>query len=316
MENDMAINKAMKNILKALSFGGIEVEASRNLANLKSLDPLKIFHKTIDYKVYNGDHEVPLRIYLPDDTVLREEGMGGNTAPVLLFFHGGGWVTESIDNYDRVCARMAKDTEQIVVSVEYRLAPENKFPDGLYDCYAAAKAIFMNESILNVSPDRITLIGDSAGGNLTAALSLLARDRGEFMPRRQILIYPAVNNDYSETSPFASVHENGTDYLLTTGKMRDYMSLYMRTEEDLKNPYFAPLTAEDLSRQPKTLILTAEFDPLRDEGEAYGERLREAGNEVEIHRIKDALHGFFALGIKYYHVQESFEYIRKFLEEV
>lgn len=312
----MAINKAMRNILKALSFGGIEVEASRILANLKSLDPLKVFHKTIDYQVYNGDHEVPLRIYLPDENVLREEGMGGNTAPVLLFFHGGGWVTESVDNYDRICARMAKDTAQIVVSVEYRLAPENKFPDGLEDCYAAAKAIYMNESILNVSPDRITLIGDSAGGNLTAALSLLARDRGEFMPRRQILIYPAVNNDYSENSPYQSVQENGSDYLLTAGKLRDYMSLYMRTKEDLNNPYFAPITAKDLTRQPRTMILTAEFDPLRDEGEAYGEKLLEAGNEVEVHRIKDALHGYFALGIKYYHVQESFEYICRFLEGV
>lgn len=312
----MAINKAMRNILKALSFGGIEVEASRTLANLKSLDPLKVFHKTIDYQVYNGDHEVPLRIYLPDENVLREEGMCGNTAPVLLFFHGGGWVTESVDNYDRICARMAKDTAQIVVSVEYRLAPENKFPDGLEDCYAAAKAIYMNESILNVSPDRITLIGDSAGGNLTAALSLLARDRGEFMPRRQILIYPAVNNDYSENSPYQSVQENGSDYLLTAGKLRDYMSLYMRTKEDLNNPYFAPITAKDLTRQPRTMILTAEFDPLRDEGEAYGEKLLEAGNEVEVHRIKDALHGYFALGIKYYHVQESFEYICRFLEGV
>lgn len=311
----MAINKAMKNLLKALSFGGIEVEASRNLANLKSLDPLKIFHKTIDYKVFNGDHEVPLRIYLPDENTLKEEGMGGNTAPVLLFFHGGGWVTESIDNYERICARMAKDTGQIVVSVEYRLAPENKFPDGLLDCYAAAKAIFTNQSILNVSPDKITVIGDSAGGNLTAALSLLARDKGEFMPERQILIYPAVSNDYSENSPFDSIRENGTDYLLTAGKMRDYMSLYMNGPEDLNNPYFAPITAKDLTRQPKTLILTAEYDPLRDEGEEYGRRLLEAGNEVYSYRIKDALHGFFALGIKSYHVQESLEYIRRFLEE-
>lgn len=143
----------------------------------------------------------------------------------------------------------------------------------------------------------------------------MARDRGEFMPQQQILIYPAVNSDYSESSPFPSVQENGTDFLLTRQKLCQYLEYYQGTEADRLNPYFAPILAQDLSRQPRTLILTAQFDPLRDEGEAYGERLREAGNEVEIHRIKDALHGFFALGIKYYHVQESFTLINQFLKE-
>ena len=124
--------------------------------------------------------------------------------------------------------------------------------------------------------------------------------------KRQILIYPATYNDYTENSPFVSVKENGSDYLLTAGKMQDYIDLYARNEEDKMNPYFAPYIAEDVSNQPDTLILTCEFDPLRDEGEAYGERLKEAGNHVEIHRIKDALHGYFALGIKQLHVQERF----------
>ena len=131
----------------------------------------------------------------------------------------------------------------------------------------------------------------------------------------QILIYPATYNDYTENSPFPSVKENGTDYLLTAGKMQDYIDLYARNKEDKKNPYFAPYIAEDLANQPDTLILTCEFDPLRDEGEAYGKRLKEAGNYVEIHRIKDALHGYFALGIKQLHVQESFTYINEFLKE-
>jgi len=296
----MAINKAMRKVLKALSFDGIEVEASRHLANLKALDPMRIFHKTIDYKIYNGTHEIPVRIYLPGEEIEHKY-------PVLLFFHGGGWVTESIDNYERICARMASATNHIVVSVEYRLAPEYPFPTGLEDCYAAAKAVYTNEFILNVHPDDITIIGDSAGGNLAAAVSLLAKERGEFMPRQQILIYPAVNNDYTETSRFPSVHENGKDFLLTAGKMQDYIDLYARDESDKQSPYFAPILQKDLTGQPRTLIITAEFDPLRDEGEAY---------EVEVHRIKDALHGFFALGIKYFHVQESFEIMNHFLGEV
>lgn len=311
----MAINKTMKRVLKALSFGGIEVEASRNLADLKALDPMKIFHKTIDYKVYNEGYEVPMRIFFPNEKAQKQENDVGNRFSVLLFFHGGGWVTESIDNYERICARMADATNHVVVSVGYRLAPEYPFPTGLKDCYAAAKAIYENQFILNADPNKITLIGDSAGGNLTAALSLMARDTGDFKPRKQILIYPAVNSDYSEQSPFPSVQENGTDYLLTAGKMRDYIDLYASCEADKQNPYFAPLYAKDYSDQPKTLIITAEYDPLRDEGEEYGKRLSAAGNEVKIHRIKDALHGYFALGIKYLHVQESLELINQFLQE-
>ena len=304
----MAINKSMRRVLKALSFDGIEVEASRHLANLKAIDPMKIFHKTIDYKIYNGNHQIPVRIFLPGEKM--EDDL-----PVFLFFHGGGWVTESIDNYERICAQLANATGQYVVAVEYRLAPEDKFPAGLEDCYAVAKTLYSGDFMLNIKPENITLIGDSAGGNLCAALSLMARDCGEFMPKRQILIYPATYNDYTENSPFPSVRENGTDYLLTAGKMQDYIDLYARNKEDKKNPYFAPYIAEDLANQPDTLILTCEFDPLRDEGEAYGKRLKEAGNYVEIHRIKDALHGYFALGIKQLHVQESFTYINEFLKE-
>ncbi|WP_395025523.1 alpha/beta hydrolase fold domain-containing protein, partial [Robinsoniella sp.] len=137
-----------------------------------------------------------------------------------------------------------------------------------------------------------------------------------FVPQRQILIYPAVSNDYSETSPFPSVQENGTDFLLTAKKMSDYLDLYQSCDEDRQSPYFAPLLAQDFSGLPRTLVITAEFDPLRDEGEEYARKLIEAGNAVEVHRIQDALHGFFALGIMSYHVQESFEIINSFLKGV
>lgn len=296
----------MRTVLKALSYGDIRVNSSRAFANIKAIDPLKPFYKTIDTKIYNDGHEVPTRIYLPGEE---------NMLPVFLFLHGGGWITESVDNYDRVCAALAKNTGHAVVSVGYRLAPEFPFPAGLSDCYAVAKAIYTNRFLINTDPDRITLIGDSAGGNLTAALSLMARDLGEFMPKRQILIYPALSNDYSEASPYPSVMENGTDFLLTRQKLCQYLDLYQKTPEDRQNPYFAPLLSTDLSGQPRTLIITAQFDPLRDEGEAYGKRLMEAGCDVEMHRIQDALHGFFALGIKYLHVEESFQIINQFLKE-
>mgnify|MGYP002619315974 FL=1 len=140
----MAINQAAKRILKALSFDGVEVEAFRHMADLKRLDPMKIFYKKIDEKIYNGSHEVPVRIFFPNEKSFQEsedKRHDSKDKKLLLFIHGGGWVTESIDNYERICARLASATEHIVVSVEYRLAPEHPFPTGFMDCYAAAKAI-------------------------------------------------------------------------------------------------------------------------------------------------------------------------------
>ena len=309
------ISKTMQTILHALSYGNIEVEASRRLADIKRLDAMRIFVKKLDTKVYNGTYEVPVRLYFPSEEAMSGEPVEGEKYPVLLFFHGGGWVMESVENYDRVCSRMAQSTGHIVMSVEYRLAPEYRFPVPLEDCYAAAKALYTGHLVLPADPDRITIIGDSAGGNLAAAVCLKARDTGEFIPKKQILIYPALNNCYTEGSPYKSVQENGEGYLLTAVKMEDYLKLYESSTEDRQNPYFAPILAKDLSHMPETLILTAEFDPLRDEGEEYGKRLKEANNYVEIHRIPDALHGYFALGIRFLHVQESFEIMNCFLNK-
>lgn len=309
------ISKTMRTILHALSYGNIEVEASRRLADIKKLDAMRIFFKTLDTKVYNGNHEVPIRLYFPSEEAMSGEPVEGEKYPVLLFFHGGGWVTESVENYDRVCSRMAQSTGHIVMSVEYRLAPEYRFPVPLEDCYAAAKALYTGHLVLPADPDRITIIGDSAGGNLAAAVCLKARDTGDFAPKKQILIYPAVSNCYTKKSPYKSVQENGQDYLLTAVKMEDYLKLYESSTEDRQNPYFAPILAKDLSHMPETLILTAEFDPLRDEGEEYGKRLKKANNYVEIHRIPDAFHGYFALGIRFLHVQESFEIMNCFLNK-
>lgn len=172
------ISKTMKTILHALSVGNIEVETSRRLADLKQLDATRIFLKKMDTKVYNGEHVVPIRLYFPTENAMSAGIEEGSTFPVLLFFHGGGWVTESVENYDRVCSRMAQATAHIVVSVEYRLAPEHRFPVPLEDCYAATRALYTNQLIINTDPEEITIVGDSAGGNLAAAVCLMARDRG------------------------------------------------------------------------------------------------------------------------------------------
>lgn len=309
------MNYAVKKVLRALSYGSLDVQAERRLAELKKLDPMRIFARKLDVHIMNGTHEVPVRIYFPTQKMLEEELIFQYSGKILLFFHGGGWVTESVETYDRICSRMAQSTNQLVLSVEYRKAPEHRFPTALMDGYAVAEVLFSGQYLKGVRPENITLMGDSAGGSLTAALTLLARDRNAFRPRQQILIYPALWNDYTETSPFPSVRENGRDYLLTAVKMEEYMNLYQSRAEDRNSPYFAPLLSEHLEDLPRTLILTAQYDPLRDEGEEFGRRLKEAGNEVTVKRIEHALHGYFALGIKYLYVQESLEIINQFLKE-
>lgn len=307
----MAINRVMKAALKALSYpSDIDLKKSykleRTFAKIKHPPVLKPFYKIWDHKVEWNGHEIPVRIFYPE----KEEKANS----VLLFFHGGGWVTGDIDSYTNVCVNMSRLTKHIVVSVDYRLAPEHPFPAAPEDCYAVAREIFLDKELFQIDLKDITLIGDSAGGNLAAVVSLMARDKGEFLPSKQILIYPATYHDHSENSPFASVAENGTDYLLTSKRICEYMDFYAGEEKNKKNAYFAPLLASDFSNQPKTLIITAEFDPLRDEGEAYGKKLREAGNEVKIVRIPDALHGFFSLPSKFSQVQDCYKVINEFLK--
>lgn len=307
----MAINKAMRIALKALSYPDLDVKKNYKLhRQVKTVvNPyLKPRYTIWDHKITGIDHEIPVRVFLPPETPEDEPHR------LLIFFHGGGWVTGNIDSYSNVCANMARQTGALVVSVDYRLAPEYPFPCALEDCYIVTREIFHDTTMFDVDLDNITIIGDSAGGNLAAAVSMLARDRGEFNISKQILIYPSTNNDHSDETGFLSIRKYGQDYLLTSKRIRDYIDMYIGSEKDLNNPYFAPLIAEDLSNQPKTLIITAEYDPLRDEGEAYGRRLTEEGNEVKVYRMKDALHGFFALPKHFVHVKRSYEMINKFLK--
>ncbi|MFV0361971.1 MAG: alpha/beta hydrolase [Suipraeoptans sp.] len=312
----MALKKGTKKILSALSEDEVKIEATRSLASLKALTPSKIFHKTINYKVYNGNHAVPVRLFFPGAKTVNKDFELSINSPLLLFFHGGGWSTETVDSYERICAKIAESTQNIVASVEYRLAPEHTFPIGLTDCYAVAKEIYDKKFIINIKPENVTLIGDSAGGNLAAAVSLMARDKEDFYPARQILLYPSLYGDYTEDSPYASVAENGSDYILTRGRLLDYIDMYTAHNSDKNSPYFAPLKAKDFTNLPKTLIITSEFDPLRDEGEDYARILNENGNYAEVHRLSDAVHGFLTLGNLSPHVKESHELINVFLSKM
>lgn len=301
----MAISKAMRLALKALSYPEIDVRRSYKIERTVSglaAPVISALYQKWDRVINSDGRQVTVRIY-PSEEAQKQTG------GLLLFFHGGGWVKENVDTYNSVCKALARETHYTVASVEYSLAPERRFPEGFNDCYAAAKEIILNS---DYSP--IVLIGDSAGGNLAAAVSIKARDTGDFKVEKQILIYPATSNDHSPASPFNSIRENGFDYLLTSKRICEYMELYMNSEDDLYSPYFAPLLTDSFEGLPKTLIITAEFDPLRDEGEEFGKKITEAGGECRIYRVADALHGFFALPMIFSQVKEAYEQINLFLE--
>lgn len=262
-----------------------------------------------DQTVYSEDltHEIPIRVFHPKEQRHQD---------ILVFVHGGGWVTGNIDTYTSTCVNMADLTGRVVYSVNYRLAPEFPYPAGLEDCYRIAE-VLLNELILvNLKePSQVTFIGDSAGANLIAATSLLLRDKGSIIPSKQILLYPVTYWDHSIESPFDSIRTNGYDYGLTAKKMQEYMELYEPNLETRKQGYVSPLMAPDLSHQPDTLIVTAEFDPLRDEGEAYGKKLQEAGNKVKVHRVKGTVHGFITYPKFVEPVEETYKVINQFLNE-
>jgi len=313
----MAINKYMRLALNVLSnvYAGVDIKTNynliRRLQRAAKRPQIKTF-QTWDYHVDSDGCKIPVRMYSPAKKQIR--ALDRKRYPVIVFFHGGGWVTGCLESYERTCLTIARQTGHLLIAVDYRLAPENPFPAALRDCYAALKTIMNWREKSNSPHKRITLMGDSAGGNLAAALSLYMRDKGEKTADRQILIYPAVYNDHTEASPFASVKENGTGYILTSKHVCDFMDMYCADEKNRSSPYVAPLLADDFSRQPGTLIISSEFCPLRDEAEEYGRRLREAGNNVTVRRIQDTLHGYFTLSPRFSAVRKSYYIINKFLK--
>jgi acetyl esterase len=228
--------------------------------------------------------DVPVRIYRPTDDA--------GPQPVLVWFHGGGWVLGSIDGSDLTCRDLAAQAGVVVVSVGYRLAPEHPYPAGVDDCYAALVWVTADAGDLGVDPTRVAVGGESAGGNLAAVVALAARDRGGPAVRFQLLVYPVTDALMS----YPSIRANGQGYLLTDDAMKWFVELYLGERGDPKDPLVSPLYADDLSGLPPALVITAEFDPLRDEGEAYGTRLQQGRVAAKVSRYDGMIHGFFGLG--------------------
>ena len=259
-----------------------DVRASMNQGPLSPGDPLPVAR--VENRTIPGPAgELPVRIYWPE---------GEGPFPILVFFHGGGWVICDLDTHDGQARSLCKGAGALVVSVDYRLAPEHPFPAGPEDCYAATKWAAEHAAEIDGDASRIAVGGDSAGGNLSAVVALMARDRGGPDLCFQLLVYPVTNRDFS-TPSYA---ENATGYMLTTRSMEWFWRQYVKSEDDGANPYASPLRAKDLSGLPPALCITAEFDPLRDEGEAYAQGLRDAGVAVTTSRYDGVIHGFFGMG--------------------
>jgi acetyl esterase len=221
-----------------------------------------------------------VRIYTPN---------GQGPFPLLLWFHGGGWVLGSVKTHDATCRRLAGQAGCCVVSVDYRLAPEAKFPAAVEDCYAATRWAAKNAALLHADPRKIAVGGESAGGNLAASVALLARDQGDPSLVQQVLVYPVIERNFGTPS----YRDNGQGYWLTRETMEWFWGLYLRDEADATDPRAAPILARSLAGLPPALVITAEFDPLRDEGEAYAQRLADAGVPTARTRYNGLIHGFF-----------------------
>jgi len=263
-------------------------EARQAIRALFGVETAEAIAKVEDRKIPGPAGQIPVRVYTPK---------GKGPLPVLVFFHGGGWVIGDLETHDNTCRQLANGAACIVVAVDYRLAPEHKFPAAPEDCYAATKWVALNAASFGGDPARIAIGGDSAGGNLAAAVGVMAADRGAPTFVHQLLIYPVTN--YAFDTP--SYRENADGYLLTKEGMTWFWGHYLNTDADGQNAYASPLRARDCRRVPPAFVITAEFDPLRDEGEAYAARLKEAGVPVEVKRYHGMIHGFFSLG----HIMEQ-----------
>jgi Esterase/lipase len=265
-------------------------------------------YASISVERYRELHSVPLQIGPPlevervEDLTIPLEGRSlgarlyvppeaGASPPVTLFYHGGGWVICSLDTHDSTCRALARASGSAVLSVDYRLAPETPFPGPLDDCYEALRWARANASSLGVDGERIAVAGDSAGGNLAAAVAIRARDGGGPPLRHQLLLYPVTDADF-ETGSYS---ENGNgDYLLSTEAMRWFWGHYVGDTAN-PDPLAAILRHGDLSGLPPATLQVAQYDPLRDEGLAYAEALKAAVVPVEVEVAPGMIHGYFSL---------------------
>src|SRR5215831_6728271 len=251
-------------------------------ARTAALGPVEDVARIDDHRVSVDTGEIAVRCYTP---------AGRGPLPAYVYFHGGGWVIGDIETHDGICRSLANASGCVVASVDYRLAPEHKYPVAVEDAFAATRWVAREAARLGVDGGRIAVGGDSAGGNLAAAVALMARD-GDGPPLAlQVLVYPVTHHSFDTPS----YREHAEGYLLTRSAMRWFWNHYLPRQEDGLEPLASPLLSRSLHGLPPALVITAEYDPLRDEGEAYAARLREAGVPVTVTRYPGMIHGFLRM---------------------
>ena len=246
------------------------------------VDPLLMVERVEDHKIPGPGGEIPIRLYYPQ---------GDSPFPVIVYFHGGGWVIGDLETHHALCHALSKTSGCLVVAVDYRLAPENPYPAAVEDAYAATAWVADHACAIQADECRIAVLGDSAGGTQATVAAMMARDRGKPDLALQVLIYPITDYNFNT----GSYRNNGEGYMLSRDMMKWFWGHYLEDELMADEPYVSPLRANDLSGLPQALILTAEYDPLRDEGEAYAQRLKEAGVEVKLTRYDGMIHGFMRM---------------------
>ncbi|WGD38867.1 alpha/beta hydrolase [Streptomyces cathayae] len=239
-------------------------------------------HAVEDLTARTASGEVPVRIYTPAEA---------DRHGVLVYFHGGAFFLGSLNTHDHIARSLAKETGLKVVSVGFRLAPEAAFPAGLDDCYAVVRWVAEEGESLAWDGTTLALAGDSSGGNLVAAVAAKAHDDGFDRITHQILYYPSLDLDF-DVDRYASLRENAVGYGLETAGLKPFNAFYIDSGADPADPLVSPIKRADLTGLPPALVVTAEYDPMRDEGELYGRRLREAGVEAKVSRYEGAGHGF------------------------
>ncbi|MGB3641076.1 MAG: alpha/beta hydrolase [Rivularia sp. (in: cyanobacteria)] len=270
---DKPLHKMSEEELKLVNETPIPLITQRILAGKKFQLP------KIDQKIITGRHgEIPIQLYYPS--------LNPNL-PVILFIHGGGWIYGNFPTYDFMCRRIASQSNSLVIAINYRLAPQYKYPTALEDCYDALTWIGENAINLNANPQQLIVMGDSAGGNLAASLCLMLRDRKQDLIYKQILIYPVLNATLSHPSM-----QYSDAPVLTKKAMQFYVKCYSRSDRDILEPYFSPLLTPLLSNLPPALIIAAEYDVLHDENLIYAQRLQTANNQVKFIDYPGMVHGF------------------------
>ena len=239
-------------------------------------------HTVVDLTAATPSGDVPVRIYTP----VEADAYG-----LLVYFHGGAFFLGSLETHDHVARSLAKETGCKVISVGYRLAPEAAFPAGLDDCYGAVRWAAEKGESLKWDGKNLAIAGDSSGGNFVAAVAAKAHDDGFSQLTHQVLFYPSLDLDF-DADRYASLRENAEGYGLETAGLLPFNSFYLESGADPADALVSPIKRADLAGLPPALIITAEYDPLRDEGELYGQRLTEAGVNTTVSRYAGANHGF------------------------